>query len=104
MLTCCVPTALSVADILGRCLHLASSSRSPNPETTTDPFTCKQENSMSETPVITQNSAAQGGATEDPPSPAARERSTGSLAAGLTLFAGVVLITVGVFQFFQGLA
>ena len=28
----------------------------------------------------------------------------GGLAAGLTLFAGVVLITVGVFQFFQGLA
>jgi hypothetical protein len=45
--------------------------------------------------------------TTPPPSGAPNNRATParqSLAGGLTLFAGVVLITVGAFQFFQGLA
>src|SRR6478752_7650052 len=43
--------------------------------------------------------------TSATPAPSARSpRARSSFAEGLTLFAGVVLITVGVFQFLQGLA
>ena len=43
--------------------------------------------------------------TTDPPATAGPAAGTkNSWAGGLTLFAGVILATVGVFQFFQGLA
>jgi len=62
---------------------------------------------MSESSQLTTDRAS---ATTTSPSPAAGpgvsapDRTRSPLAAGLTLFAAVVLITVGAFQFLQGLA
>ena len=54
---------------------------------------------------MTSPSAAQTSSPNDQPAPTGPASGTkNAWAGGLTVFAGVILATVGVFQFFQGLA